>query len=154
MPWAELEPTIPAFERAKTVHALDRPVTVIGVASIQSTWFKIKVPDILFRQRISAFRVLRTDRDLCVGSELVTAVQSAYVLACNAVQIGRITPALQRNKLLPFSGSKIRPTRSRWQAELCASDREDEVKVLCNVYRATRRHAPQVILSDYFLNQN
>jgi hypothetical protein len=24
------EPTIPAFERAKTVHALDRPATVIG----------------------------------------------------------------------------------------------------------------------------
>jgi hypothetical protein len=35
------EPTIPAFERAKTVHALDRAATVIGSRSIRSsekTW--------------------------------------------------------------------------------------------------------------------
>jgi hypothetical protein len=31
MPWVGFEPTIPAFERAKTVHALDRAVTVIGI---------------------------------------------------------------------------------------------------------------------------
>jgi hypothetical protein len=30
MPRAGFEPTIPAFERAKTVHALDRAATVIG----------------------------------------------------------------------------------------------------------------------------
>jgi hypothetical protein len=30
MPWVGFEPTIPAFERAKTVHALDRAATVIG----------------------------------------------------------------------------------------------------------------------------
>jgi hypothetical protein len=30
MLWVGLEPTIPAFEHAKTVHALDRAVTVIG----------------------------------------------------------------------------------------------------------------------------
>jgi hypothetical protein len=29
MPWVEFEPTIPAFEREKTVHALDRAATVI-----------------------------------------------------------------------------------------------------------------------------
>jgi hypothetical protein len=29
MPWVGFEPTIPAFERAKTVHALDRAATVI-----------------------------------------------------------------------------------------------------------------------------
>jgi hypothetical protein len=28
--WVGFEPTIPAFERAKTVHALDRAATVIG----------------------------------------------------------------------------------------------------------------------------
>jgi hypothetical protein len=28
MPGVEFEPTIPASERAKTVHVLDRPVTV------------------------------------------------------------------------------------------------------------------------------
>jgi hypothetical protein len=30
MPWAEIEPTIPAFERAKTVHTLDCAAAVIG----------------------------------------------------------------------------------------------------------------------------
>jgi hypothetical protein len=30
MPWVGFEPMIPAFERAKTVHALDRAATVIG----------------------------------------------------------------------------------------------------------------------------
>jgi hypothetical protein len=30
MPRMEFEPTIPVFERAKTVHALDRAATVIG----------------------------------------------------------------------------------------------------------------------------
>jgi hypothetical protein len=30
MPSVGFEPTIPAFERAKTVHALDRTATVLG----------------------------------------------------------------------------------------------------------------------------
>jgi hypothetical protein len=30
MPWLGFEPMIPAFERAKTIHALDRAATVIG----------------------------------------------------------------------------------------------------------------------------
>jgi hypothetical protein len=30
MPWVGFEPTIPAFERAKTIHASDRAATVIG----------------------------------------------------------------------------------------------------------------------------
>jgi hypothetical protein len=30
MPLVEFEPTIPVFERAKTVHVLDPAVTVIG----------------------------------------------------------------------------------------------------------------------------
>jgi hypothetical protein len=30
MPWVGLKPTIPEFERAKTVHTLDRTATVIG----------------------------------------------------------------------------------------------------------------------------
>jgi hypothetical protein len=29
MPQVEFEPTIPVFERAKTIHALDRATTVI-----------------------------------------------------------------------------------------------------------------------------
>jgi hypothetical protein len=31
MPRMGIEPTIPVFERAKTVHALDRAATVIGL---------------------------------------------------------------------------------------------------------------------------
>jgi hypothetical protein len=33
----EFEPTIPVFERAKTVHALDRAATVIGLRSVGVT---------------------------------------------------------------------------------------------------------------------
>jgi hypothetical protein len=42
MPGVGLEPTIPVFERAKTVHALDRAATVIGLCKtmghINSEW--------------------------------------------------------------------------------------------------------------------
>jgi hypothetical protein len=36
------EPTIPVFERAKTVHALDRAATVIGISTVSfvSIFFK------------------------------------------------------------------------------------------------------------------
>jgi hypothetical protein len=30
MPWVGLEPTIPVFERAKAVHALNHATTVVG----------------------------------------------------------------------------------------------------------------------------
>jgi hypothetical protein len=36
MPWVGFEPTIPASERAKTVRALDRSVTVTGDGKINS----------------------------------------------------------------------------------------------------------------------
>jgi hypothetical protein len=35
MPWVGFEPTIPVFERAKTVHASDRAATVIGSHSTE-----------------------------------------------------------------------------------------------------------------------
>jgi hypothetical protein len=34
MPWVEFEPTIPVFERTKTVHALDRAAAVIDKLDI------------------------------------------------------------------------------------------------------------------------
>jgi hypothetical protein len=34
MPQVRFEPTIPAFERAKTVHALDRSVTFLNPCSV------------------------------------------------------------------------------------------------------------------------
>jgi hypothetical protein len=39
MPLVGFEPTIPAFERAKTVHALDRAATVIGFRLSRETKF-------------------------------------------------------------------------------------------------------------------
>jgi hypothetical protein len=42
MPRVEIEPTIPVFERAKTVHALDRSATVIGRNSITDLKFNIR----------------------------------------------------------------------------------------------------------------
>jgi hypothetical protein len=35
MPWVGFEPTIPASERAKTVHDLDRSAAVTGILSIK-----------------------------------------------------------------------------------------------------------------------
>jgi hypothetical protein len=40
MPWVGFEPTIPSFERAKTVHALDGAATVIGLSDIQLIEFR------------------------------------------------------------------------------------------------------------------
>jgi hypothetical protein len=40
MPSVVFEPTIPAFERVKTVHALDRAATVIGRDSIHNAYQK------------------------------------------------------------------------------------------------------------------
>jgi hypothetical protein len=43
MPWVGLEPTIPASERAKTVHALDRSATVTGnYESVLTASIKLK----------------------------------------------------------------------------------------------------------------
>jgi hypothetical protein len=36
IPWVRFEPTIPGFERVKTVHALDRAATVIAFITSQS----------------------------------------------------------------------------------------------------------------------
>jgi hypothetical protein len=36
MPWVEFEPTVPASERVKTVHALDRSATVLTPFQISS----------------------------------------------------------------------------------------------------------------------
>jgi hypothetical protein len=36
MSWVRFEPTIPEFERAKSVHALDRAATVIGITIIHA----------------------------------------------------------------------------------------------------------------------
>jgi hypothetical protein len=37
IPWVGLEPTIPAFDREKTIHVLDRATTLIGSFKIYCT---------------------------------------------------------------------------------------------------------------------
>jgi hypothetical protein len=39
MPWVGFEPTIPAFERAKAVHALDRAANVIGCITFRRAYY-------------------------------------------------------------------------------------------------------------------
>jgi hypothetical protein len=48
MPWVGFEPTIPAFERAKTVHALDRAATVIGVITLYGAWISLNTNKVEF----------------------------------------------------------------------------------------------------------
>jgi hypothetical protein len=45
MPWVGFEPTLPASERAKTVHALDRAATVTGFKLL---WVTILINNISF----------------------------------------------------------------------------------------------------------
>jgi hypothetical protein len=42
MPLVGLEPTIPVFERAKTFHALDRAVTVVGVSQLKINIYEVQ----------------------------------------------------------------------------------------------------------------
>jgi hypothetical protein len=42
------EPTIVAFERAKTVHAVDRATTVIGMFKCNSANINVFLPSLLF----------------------------------------------------------------------------------------------------------
>jgi hypothetical protein len=40
MPYVGFESTIPASERAKTVHALDRSATVTGITKFRNKYYK------------------------------------------------------------------------------------------------------------------
>jgi hypothetical protein len=50
MPLVGFEPTIPAFERAKTVHALDRAATVIDI--FIPTGYQIPVHSIILQNEL------------------------------------------------------------------------------------------------------
>jgi hypothetical protein len=52
MPWVGFESTIPALERTKTVHALDRAATVIVKTKI------IRTQNISFRHRLPEYVVV------------------------------------------------------------------------------------------------
>jgi hypothetical protein len=47
MPWVGFEPTIPAFERAKTVHALDSAADLCGrLVAFSTNWNPLKCKDL------------------------------------------------------------------------------------------------------------
>jgi hypothetical protein len=53
MPHVGLEPTIPVFKRAKTVHTLNRAATVIGISSL----LKVKLfPCLINKDIMNAFQ--------------------------------------------------------------------------------------------------
>jgi hypothetical protein len=41
-----LEPTIPVFERANTIYALDRATTVIGLVILSSTLYSLDISSV------------------------------------------------------------------------------------------------------------
>jgi hypothetical protein len=51
MPRVGFEPMIQVFERVKTVHALDRAATVIGIVSFNSKFHTIAITGNLIAQR-------------------------------------------------------------------------------------------------------
>jgi hypothetical protein len=57
MPYVGFEPTILMFERAKTVHVLDRAATVLGLVVTQ--------PFVFRRSRVRLFSQSPTDWDVC-----------------------------------------------------------------------------------------
>jgi hypothetical protein len=52
MPRAEFEPKTPAFERANTVHALERAATVIGV---KKNWFTVLERHVIFSDAFQCY---------------------------------------------------------------------------------------------------
>jgi hypothetical protein len=66
MPWVEFEPTIPASERAKTVHALDRSATVTGT-------LRISLPEIHRKEQAYGF-TLNCYNLYCLFSSFVVEI--------------------------------------------------------------------------------
>jgi hypothetical protein len=64
MPWVGFEPTIPAFERTKTVHTLDRAAIVIGNCYNNE-------PRILLWERIYGFHMITTTNTRIIGRLLL-----------------------------------------------------------------------------------
>jgi hypothetical protein len=91
MPRMGFESAIPAFERAKTVHALDRAATVIGIASLGS--LLSSVPSMwIFHRLLSQYPLL------C----------SSYTKSFSNSSIGLLTYILQQASEIPFSCSQTR----------------------------------------------
>jgi hypothetical protein len=70
MPWVGFESTIAAFERAKTVHALDRAATVVGILRdirLQSNCENVLHPINIF--------MIYTSYIYCYGSETCVGVE-------------------------------------------------------------------------------
>jgi hypothetical protein len=59
--WAEFEPTIPVFEREKTVHAIDLGVTVVGLVYLNIIKSKSEIINIIFIEVTYLYLYLSTD---------------------------------------------------------------------------------------------
>jgi hypothetical protein len=60
MPWVGFEPTIPVFEWAKTVHALDRTAIVIGFYGCTGIFYTLRELLNLFRFLLLQYSLIGT----------------------------------------------------------------------------------------------
>jgi hypothetical protein len=74
MPWVVFEPTIPVLEQARTVHALDRAATLIGVQITYLTDFRVWFKVILYV--IFSWRRWRQKHIKCFHGQLVVTLHS------------------------------------------------------------------------------
>jgi hypothetical protein len=77
------EPTIPAFERAKTIHALDRAAAMIGREVIKHQYMK-RIP-VTVAARSKARTVLTRSNAAIVGSNNTQGMNVCVRLFCSCV---------------------------------------------------------------------
>jgi hypothetical protein len=103
--WVGFEPTIPAFERAETVHALDRAGTVIGKLAYNQTKMS-------FSQNISYIKLLCSVisltrvRDKVCNLETEAVIMCCVVLATALVLVGRADKLVSSNGTMMSSRGK------------------------------------------------
>jgi hypothetical protein len=86
MPRAGFEPTIPVFERAKMVHALDRDATVIGTV-FGSVNFKLRIYSLTKFTRINRNEVITVWSLPCSGSVYLICPLNQWVRETGPVVI-------------------------------------------------------------------
>jgi hypothetical protein len=75
MPWVGFEPTIPAFKRAKTIHALDCVATVIGLKKNTSLWKHLRMELIKLKLNVGTRNFLLFSQFLNVRINVISRVK-------------------------------------------------------------------------------